>query len=87
MSVMSELHQDMHERGQGKHNYGCSSVVNAVCLQFELAGHGLYTNIQRSKGGTYVCSHAIKRVGGSASGLKPTFMERWLEQVPQGLRS
>lgn len=80
MSVMSELHQTMNERGTGKHSYGCSSVVNAVCLQFELASHGLYTNIQRSKGGTYVCSHAIKRVS------KPTFMERWLEQVPQGLQ-
>jgi hypothetical protein len=62
-----------------KPNYACSSVINAVCLQYQLAGHGLYTSIQRSTGGKYVCTHAIKRV------TKPTFMERWLEQAPKGL--
>jgi hypothetical protein len=81
MSVMSELHQTMHERGSGRHSYGCSSVVNAVMLQYELAGHGLYTDIRRSSGGMYVCNHAIKRVA------KPSFMERWLEQAPKQLSS
>jgi hypothetical protein len=79
MSVMSELHQTMHERGNGRHSYGCSSVINAVLLQYELAGHGLFTNILRSKGGMYVCNHAIKRA------TKPSFMERWLEQAPKEL--
>lgn len=77
MSAMSELHQTMHERGNGRSSYGCSSIVNAVLLQYELAGHGLYTDVRRSSGGMYVCNHAIKRV------TKPTFMERWLEQAPQ----
>lgn len=79
MSVMSELHQVMSEHGRGRHSYGCSSVINAVCLQFELAGHGLYTDIQRAKGGRYLCNHTIKRAS------KPSFMERWLEQAPKDL--
>lgn len=79
MSVMSELHQTMHERGNGRHSYGCSSVINAVLLQYELAGHGLFTSIHRAKGGMYVCNHNIKRV------TKPSFMERWLDQAPKEL--
>lgn len=79
MSAMSELRQTMHERGDGRHSYGCSSIVNAVLLQFELADHGLYTRIERSSGGTYVCCHAIKRV------TKPTFKEQWLAQTPKQL--
>lgn len=34
--------------------YGCSSVVNAIVLQFDLAGHGLKTKILRAKGGMWV---------------------------------
>lgn len=79
MSVMSELHMTMHERGNGRHSYGCSSVINAVLLQYELAGHGLFTDIHVAKGGMYVCNHAIKRA------TKPSFMERWLEQSPKEL--
>lgn len=61
-----------------KQTYGCTSIINAVCLQFELAGHGLYTSVKRSGKG-YVCCHAIKRV------TKPTFMEQWLAQAPKQL--
>lgn len=34
--------------------YGCSSVVNAIVLQYDLAGHGLTTKILRAKGGMWV---------------------------------
>lgn len=40
--------------------YGCSSVVKAVVLQFELAGHGLQTDIKRSSGGQWVVEAQVK---------------------------
>lgn len=63
-----------------KRTYGCSSVVNAVCLQYELAGHGMFTDLKRSRGGLWLVEHAIKRI------TKPTFIERWLEQAPKELQ-
>jgi hypothetical protein len=44
-----------------KRTYGCSTIINAVNLQFELAGHGLYTDLKRSPGGMWLAEHAIKR--------------------------
>lgn len=41
--------------------YGCSSIINALCLQFELAGHGLKTGIKRSMGGQWVVEAKIDR--------------------------
>lgn len=46
----------VHIRG-----YGCSSIINALCLQFELAGHGLKTGIKRSMGGQWVVEAKIER--------------------------
>lgn len=80
MSVMSELHQELYERRSLRLSYGCKSVVNAICLQFELAGHDLYTDVTRSKGGMYVCTHTIKRA------TKPSFMEQWAQQTPKELQ-
>jgi hypothetical protein len=62
-----------------KRTYGCTSVVNAVCLQFELAGPGLFTSIHRSKSGMWLCEAAIKRPELSS------FKRQWLEQAPKGL--
>jgi len=44
-----------------KRTYGCSTIINAVNLQFELAGHGLYTNLKRAPGGMWLAEHTIKR--------------------------
>lgn len=83
-----------------KRTFGCTSIVNAVSLQFELAGHGLFTDLKRSKGGQWLCEHAVKRAGTShvvdesrrdtvtpsvtADACSP-FRKQWLEQAPKGL--
>lgn len=59
--------------------YGCTTIVNAVCLQFELAGHGLYTDIRCSRGGMWLCEAALKRPEHS------TFRQRWMDQAPKEL--
>lgn len=41
--------------------YGCSTIVKAVVLQFELAGHGLGTRLVRSSGGQWVVEARIVR--------------------------
>lgn len=40
----------MHKGGA----YGCSDIIKAINLQFELAGHGIYTDVVRSLHG-YAC--------------------------------
>ena len=64
-----------------KQRYGCSSVVAAVNLQFELAGHGLDTNIIHD-GKRWVCERAIHRV--SPDTVTP-FRRQWAQQAPQSL--
>lgn len=81
-----------------KRTFGCSSIINAVNLQFELAGHNLYTDIKRAKGGLWLCEHAIKRaVGycdcnqgrlpctcGKGNTVTP-FRKKWMQQAPSCL--
>lgn len=63
-----------------KRTFGCSSIINAVNLQFELAGHGVYTDLKRNDGATmWLCEHAIKRDHRTA------LMKSWMEQAPESL--
>ena len=65
-----------------RQRFGCTSVVAAVNLQFELAGHGLYTDLRRSKGGVWLCDLVVKRP--EVRTMTP-FKSQWMKQIPRGL--
>lgn len=60
-----------------KQRFGCTSVIAAVNLQFELAGHGLYTDVKRS-GKQWVCDHVVKRPENTVT----PFRKQWNAQTP-----
>ena len=41
-------------------NYGCASVITALCLQFELAAHGLRCALRRTEKGQWVVEAQVR---------------------------
>lgn len=74
-----------------KRTFGCSSIINAVNLQFYLAGHGVYTDLKRAQGGLWLCEHAILRpvvpdtVTVGLPNAQTPFKRQWDAQAPRSL--
>lgn len=44
----------------GAKRYGCRSILSALCLQFQLAGHGLRCSLRRTEKGQWVVEAKVR---------------------------